>query len=265
MMENIKTFDQYTQLQQEFRKQARPKFMNNFLMKPEIEQLIAEGKLFHLESDEALMFLVEEKGAYQLYFSSATENLNVPMLDLPVHLDYVSRRERAAEVPVVKHLLASGFEVIAENQEYIWKSQAVEQPTDETLEFLLADEADLVEIREIWAASLDEDVNPVPTLAEMKRDLEFIYVLKREAEILAAVHLDTSGRAMLIEHFAVSPNHRRQGLGQTLLQHILVYAEKNEKVVTLWVDQTNIKAVHLYEKYGFKMTNKNSTQLKKGE
>ena len=55
-----------------------------------------------------------------------------------------------------------------------------------------------------------------------------------------------------ISNVAVSPQHRRKGLGDMLIKELLVRAEKLElSFVTLEVRAGNAAAIALYEKHGF--------------
>lgn len=48
------------------------------------------------------------------------------------------------------------------------------------------------------------------------------------------------------------PNHRAKGLGTLLLEETLRYANsENAKSLTLEVRESNIKAINLYQKFGF--------------
>ena len=56
-----------------------------------------------------------------------------------------------------------------------------------------------------------------------------------------------------ITNIAVSPDFRRQGIGEKLLRRIIDDCYKNMvKYITLEVRVSNIPAISLYEKYGFK-------------
>ena len=56
-----------------------------------------------------------------------------------------------------------------------------------------------------------------------------------------------------ITNIAVSPDYRRQGIGETLLKRIIDDCYENKaKYITLEVRVSNTAAIGLYEKYGFK-------------
>ena len=56
-----------------------------------------------------------------------------------------------------------------------------------------------------------------------------------------------------ITTFAVAPRHRRQGIGQVMLLHLLGLAESvGASVATLEVRVSNTSAQRLYQKYGFR-------------
>jgi [ribosomal protein S18]-alanine N-acetyltransferase len=56
-----------------------------------------------------------------------------------------------------------------------------------------------------------------------------------------------------ITTIAIKPEYRRKKIGETLLNKILEICYKNEiKYITLEVRVSNVAAIRLYEKYGFK-------------
>ncbi len=55
-----------------------------------------------------------------------------------------------------------------------------------------------------------------------------------------------------ITNIAVHPQYRNKGIASTLLEEMIDFAKnKNLEFITLEVRESNIKAIKLYEKYGF--------------
>ena len=60
-----------------------------------------------------------------------------------------------------------------------------------------------------------------------------------------------------ITNIAVHPDYRNHGIATCLLDMILNFADENElEFVTLEVRESNINAIHLYEKFGFETVGK---------
>ena len=73
-----------------------------------------------------------------------------------------------------------------------------------------------------------------------------------------------NGRAnvMIIDSVEVDKNHRRKGVGTLLMQKVAELAKKHQvDSVELNVNKDNIPAKKLYEKMGFKKTNKNHYRI----
>lgn len=81
-----------------------------------------------------------------------------------------------------------------------------------------------------------------------------IYVVAEEADkIVAYCGIYISMEDGNITNVAVSKNHRRKHIGEQAVAYLLRLAkEQGVKHVTLEVRQTNVSAIRLYEKLGFR-------------
>lgn len=68
---------------------------------------------------------------------------------------------------------------------------------------------------------------------------------------------------LYIEYIAVSPEYRGLGLGTKLMDYGLERGKNDEKIrhYTLHVIDKNVRAIHLYERYGFKTVKHISTRV----
>jgi len=79
------------------------------------------------------------------------------------------------------------------------------------------------------------------------------YVVEEEQGIRGYLGLWLNEDALQITTLGVASDHQGKGLGQSLVKYALEYAlEKKVAVMTLEVRISNTKAIHLYEKNGFK-------------
>ena len=60
------------------------------------------------------------------------------------------------------------------------------------------------------------------------------------------------GRRIHLHHFGISPEFQNKGYGKLLLEESLKFARDEDVQIKLEVHKTNIAAIKLYEKYGFK-------------
>ena len=60
------------------------------------------------------------------------------------------------------------------------------------------------------------------------------------------------GRRILLHHFGILPEYQGKGLSEILLKESLEFVKSTGLQVKLEVHSSNIKAVNLYKKFGFK-------------
>ena len=89
-------------------------------------------------------------------------------------------------------------------------------------------------------------------MEELQLKLAIPLVVKLEEKVVGYTclwHLDDQ---LEVANFAVSPDHRKKGVGEKLMKRILVEAkERGCKSVVLSVRESNQGAVNLYTKFGF--------------
>jgi ribosomal-protein-alanine N-acetyltransferase len=79
------------------------------------------------------------------------------------------------------------------------------------------------------------------------------YVVEDEHGLRGYLGLWLNDDALQITTLGVASSHQGKGLGQNLVKYALEYALENKvSVMTLEVRISNTKAIHLYEKNGFK-------------
>ncbi|HKK42278.1 MAG TPA: N-acetyltransferase [Bacteroidales bacterium] len=76
-------------------------------------------------------------------------------------------------------------------------------------------------------------------------------------DIIAGIIVGTSwmtfdGRRILLHHFGILPEYQGKGLSKILLKDSLAFVKEKGHQVKLEVHNTNIRAVNLYKKFGFK-------------
>jgi len=79
------------------------------------------------------------------------------------------------------------------------------------------------------------------------------YVVLEEDEIEGYLGLWLNEDSLQITTLGVDSGQQNKGYGQTLVAYAIDFAKKNRvSVITLEVRISNLKAIHLYEKNGFK-------------
>lgn len=79
------------------------------------------------------------------------------------------------------------------------------------------------------------------------------YVYTSEKQVIGYVGYWALDDELHITNLAVTPMFRKRGIGQRLIEYVLEVGKKNMvKKITLEVRVSNINAIRLYEKLGFK-------------
>lgn len=115
--------------------------------------------------------------------------------------------------------------------------------------------SDLEEIK----ACLLEEFDDFWTFSMLKQELENLqnlnsnyFVAKCQDKIVGFVGILTIIDEVNIMNIVVRKTHRKLGIGSSLLEFIINFAKtRNMSSITLEVNENNLAAICLYEKYGF--------------
>jgi len=75
---------------------------------------------------------------------------------------------------------------------------------------------------------------------------------KNSGKIVGTSWMTFDGRRIHLHHFGILPEYQGNGLSHLLMKHSLEFVKNKGYQVKLEVHRSNIKAVNLYKKYGFK-------------
>ena len=88
---------------------------------------------------------------------------------------------------------------------------------------------------------------------DLKLDTSYYIVAKYENQILGFAGLNFVLDEASISNIAVRKDMRNQKIGSKLLLELINKAKEKSSLITLEVNTKNTVAIHLYEKYGFKV------------
>jgi len=136
------------------------------------------------------------------------------------------------------------------------------------MELGIAEPDDVPQLVELLRILFTQEAELEPDPAKQRRALEMIladasrariYVARDGSRIIAmaALHFTTStaegGKVAWFEDCIVRPEHRRKGLGKTLLEYVIAQAQaEGARRVMLLTDGDNFSAQALYRKSGFR-------------
>ena len=113
--------------------------------------------------------------------------------------------------------------------------------------------SDLEQIKDILNTDFDDFWNYSILKDELNSKNSTYFVVKnKDNEILGFAGIKIILDEAEIMNIVTKKNYRKQGIGNLLLNRIILEAKnKNIKKINLEVNENNIIAIHLYEKFGF--------------
>ena len=118
---------------------------------------------------------------------------------------------------------------------------------------------DFLEIKDSLKEKYDEFWNENILKSEIENPNSKYYILKEKNIIIGFGGYIITPQDIEITNIVIKKDNRNSGYGNFLFERILEYAEKDlaqikdePKIISLEVNETNIPAINLYEKNGFK-------------
>lgn len=272
-MKKIESYDQCNLLIKNFRK-AGGKIVTNFFFLPkELKDLIEQKEVRYQQNDGALIFSVEENDFSHIFYFVRDDLVpDVEKTDKEMILDLVARQgKNSKELKSEKERWQTvGFRVY---KSYIRMKYGIDNPFFAGIDFGLkkgcdfsnARQGDIDAVLDLWKMNLDRYSTPLPYFEDMKRIIEsgHVYVVRQRGSVVGAVYMNTASKSCVLQHLAVAPECRRQGLGTALMNYALKgMAQEGIETCYLWVDIHNVPAYESYRKYGFEEDGLRSEQLR---
>jgi ribosomal-protein-alanine N-acetyltransferase len=118
---------------------------------------------------------------------------------------------------------------------------------------------DLDQVREVEEASFPDPYSKL-LFRLLKLEVGDLFVVAAEDGILGYAISESSGNRGHIISMAVSPEHRRAGVGEALLQETIKRLGSKIEEISLEVRAGNEAAMRLYEKFSFRRTGERRTR-----
>lgn len=113
--------------------------------------------------------------------------------------------------------------------------------------------SDLNEISNNLTSDFDEFWNSSVLESELKNPFSQYIIAKLNNEIVGFAGVIDTVDQLEITNIVVKKDFRKKGIGNELLEKLIKLAkEKDKEKITLEVNNTNLAAIKLYEKNGFK-------------
>ena len=265
-MIKIENSAQFNSFVKKFRTEYGKALSNCFLMPAELDSLAKEEKLFIAEYPGWLLIICDRVDYSNLYYYTVegsdtgfVKELMKDLSDKEVYLDIVTRTGRG-DNDTPERLISAGL--AKKYKSYQRMQLSVNDIASGSLEICVADGYSLredynnpEEFNKLWKSTLDEKSTPLPNDSELKSLLEtgcLFSVTDCHGNLAGVAMLTVASKQALIQHVAVSTEHRRKGLALSLLSRCFLAAKEKElTALRLWVDRENMSAIALYDRTGF--------------
>jgi len=265
-MIEIQNSNQFYDIVNSFKNSCEKVLTNCFFMPDEVNLLAEQGRLKIKELPEWLLILCKRDDYSNLYYYTTDSSLPDYVKEFlqdsqesDIYLDIVSRMGRG-DVSTPQKLIASDC---AEKYKTYQRMQLPLKNVDfDTIQVSLPekyvlsfDYCDHTALSELWKEALDEKSTPLPRkeeLLELCEQGNLLTICTDQKELAAVIVFSVTAKQGLLQHLAVSKNHRRKGLAMSLFNACILKAqEENLTTLRLWVDCKNLSAITLYDRFGF--------------
>jgi len=119
-------------------------------------------------------------------------------------------------------------------------------------------EDDYNQISELWSLTGLGNPERADNAETIKRTLALggkllVIVSKTSGKIIGTSWMTCDGRRILLHHFGILPDFQQKGLSKVLLKESLKVVKNTGMQVKLEVHSSNLRAINLYNKFGFKL------------
>lgn len=269
-MEIIKSSGQFGELVRAFKKEHKGSVQSNcFFLPAEVEEMTEKKKLYFKQTSEGLYFLVREEECGRLYYymdQAGTPSIEPSELFIgkgAVILDYVFRGEEGEALRKGGYTkwLEKGFKPYKKYRRMECMKGGFHPPKDyvESEKSFQVEKVEKKEYREVtslWKKSLDVYSTFILEEREFEESCkkgEIISMKLPNGKIFAATMAIKRGKTAFLQHLAVEPELRGNGMGKAMFCAVVDFAFDEYKVekANFWVDEANSRAIGMYVKSGF--------------
>lgn len=265
-MTEVKSAAHFNEIIKAFRAGHGKLLSNCYLMTDEIEELAKSGRLFVAEYRDWLFIISDSSDYSNIYYYTVEDSdpetarlLLSETGDRNLFIDVVTKNGRG-DTQTPEKLIRAGF--ASPYKKYIRLQQLTREMDLEKYTPVLADGyywandySNYDEALRLWKSSLDDKSTPLPTKESFlrhKKDGSILFVVDGKNDLAAVYLVSISGNQSLLQHLAVSPDHRRKHLGDTLICKSFHYCrDRGVKKFLFWAFAENTPILNLMKHYGF--------------
>lgn len=272
-MEQIISLKQYDQLLKNERKIFGCLHTNCFLMAPEIKRIIAQERLYFEETDQGLLFFVDEKKYYQVYFhiSPETKEFQITPKEKPVlvRVIYMQGNKSVLQEKMDGLISDAGFSLLDSTTQVYTVAKdnlaamgAMYERMEILLQgygmkFIVAGEEHLNKILELRDSEPELKVFHIPFHTreeelQIIREGGYACIINRSNEICAARKIERMMGSLYSPWFCVKSEYKNKyGLGIVMTGFEMKYAcEHDLPRVYGWIANDNVESWNYHKRLG---------------
>lgn len=237
---------------------------NNYMLPPEVSELINDGRLFYCCDDNNCYFLVKkEAGVTRLYYllnnQSATFNIDIEDALVTEILFRGNASEPTKEITFLEN---SGFKLNLRRDQF---SGTLPTTAPDIEPVFAISEKEAIECISLFNSTFDKysgDYIPRNYAGSLIKNKALLCVYDGSHNLQGALHTNIIGKNAWVAHLVVDSKYRGIGISCKLMNMFVTNAlNLNCKRAMLWVQHNNEPAVSLYHKYGLSYANKSTISL----
>ena len=224
------------------------------------KRLNEKGLISATVYDKSVWVTIRDKDIYRLlFFADSTESLTQVNArqyrdyDMPVILEFLCEQDTNEKVQNI--LIEMGFCRLRDLEYLFCTSVHIEEKyqLQAGYSISIAVAKDCMTLYNMLYDIFDIRISRLPSEEQIISDIDSqrVFILKHEQEIVGIAYFQRQGaKAEYLYQFALQSKERGKGLSYALLAYAM-NCLGIEKKYSAWVEKDNVKAMHLYEKFGF--------------
>ena len=224
------------------------------------KRLNEKGLISATVYDKSVWVTIRDKDIYRLlFFADSNESLTQVNArqyrdyDMPVILEFLCKQDTNEKVQNI--LIEMGFCRLRDLEYLFCTSVHIEEKyqLQAGYSISIAVAKDCMTLYNMLYDIFDIRISRLPSEEQIISDIDsqHVFILKHEQEIVGIAYFQRQGaKAEYLYQFALQSKERGKGLSYALLAYAM-NCLGIEKKYSAWVEKDNVKAMHLYEKFGF--------------
>lgn len=243
---------------------------NNFLLADQVNELLFAKKLYYIIEGNNLVFLVDRRISYQVYFH--LNDLNVPFsiqADKPLMMEMVYRGEIKRPSILLNYWEQQGFQthLTRDNLALVYHQQlaVIALNGDITIKYATT-EQEAAYATALFEKDLDTYTGDLKTYEEILAFVNNKQILcaYEGDKLCGALQFEWKHKVCWLGHIVVDERFRGKGIANRLVeQYITLNKQTDQSRYQLWVIQDNKPAVDLYKRFGFIYAGKSTVSMLK--